>query len=71
RPKLSAGAQWLSTIEGTVPAVGQLPQGCSFAPRCPLAHAACSTVPPLRPLAQAHQVACVVPFEPVVAEVVV
>ena len=25
RPKISAGAQWLSTIEGTVPGLGQLP----------------------------------------------
>ena len=71
RPKISAGAQWLNTIEGTVPAVGQLPVGCSFAPRCPLARAACAVMPPLRALNDAHQVACVIPFEPVAAEEVV
>ena len=37
---------WLRTIEGTVPAVGQLAEGCSFAPRCPLSRAVCSEAPP-------------------------
>ena len=68
RPKISAGDGWLSTIEGTVPAVGQLPPGCSFAPRCPLARDACQVLPPLRTLVETHQVACVVPFEPVARE---
>ena len=71
RPRIASGAQWLRTIEGTVPALGQLAPGCSFARRCPLAHAACSTVPPLRSLYDGHLVACVVPFEPVVAEAMV
>ena len=71
RPKISAGDGWLSTIEGTVPAVGQLPPGCSFAPRCPLARDACRVVPRLRTLGETHQVACVVPFEPVVQEAAV
>ncbi len=71
RPKISAGDGWLSTIEGTVPAVGQLPAGCSFAPRCPLARDECQVVPPLRTLIETHQVACVVPFEPVAQEAVV
>ncbi len=60
RPKISAGASWLSTIEGTVPAVGQLAQGCAFAPRCRLARAECAVLPALREVGRAHQVACVV-----------
>jgi len=64
RPRIAAGAQWLSTIEGTVPSVGQMPPGCSFAPRCPLAQAACAVVPPLRPVGPGHAAACVTPFEP-------
>ena len=63
RPSISAGNQWLSTIEGTVPALGQMGEGCSFAPRCQLARAACREVPPLREVGPAHQAACVAPFE--------
>ena len=63
RPKISAGANWLSTIEGTVPAVGQMGAGCSFAPRCPLAGPACDQRPPLHEVGPAHQAACVRPFE--------
>jgi peptide/nickel transport system ATP-binding protein len=63
RPKVSAGAQWLSTIEGTVPAVGQMGPGCAFAPRCALARAACTSLPPLRTVGAGHQAACVAPFE--------
>ena len=62
RPRIDAGAQWLSTIEGTVPALGQMPAGCSFAPRCPLAQPACGVVPTLREVAPAHRVACITPF---------
>ncbi len=67
RPKISAGAQWLSTIDGTVPALGQMGPGCSFAPRCPLARTACTSVPALREVGPGHQAACVVPFETAVA----
>jgi peptide/nickel transport system ATP-binding protein len=63
RPKISAGSSWLSTIEGTVPAVGQMGTGCSFAPRCPLAGPPCAQRPPLREVGVAHQAACVRPFE--------
>ena len=48
RPKISAGSNWLSTIEGTVPAVGQMGTSCSFAPRCALAGPDCAQRPPLR-----------------------
>jgi peptide/nickel transport system ATP-binding protein/oligopeptide transport system ATP-binding protein len=63
RPKISAGSNWLSTIEGTVPAVGQMGTSCSFAPRCPLAGPACEQRPPLHEVGPAHQAACVRPFE--------
>ena len=39
----------LQTIEGTPPQPGQRPQGCAFAPRCPMAVDVCHfTVPPVR-----------------------
>jgi peptide/nickel transport system ATP-binding protein len=62
RPRISAGDQWLSTIEGAVPVPGQLGEGCSFAPRCALARAECQRVPALREVRQGHEAACVVPF---------
>ncbi len=62
RPRIAAGAAWLSTIEGTVPGVGQAAPGCSFAPRCRFARAECAAaVPPLREAELAHFAACVVP----------
>ncbi len=67
RPKVSAGSQWLSVIEGQVPGVGQLGTGCSFAPRCRLVRAACASVPPLREVASGQQAACVAPFETAIA----
>ena len=64
RPRIAAGEAWLSTIEGTVPALGQMPAGCSFAPRCALAQAACGVVPALRQVGEGHWAACVTPFAP-------
>ena len=37
-PGGSAGSR-LKAIDGTVPSLANLPPGCSFAPRCPRAHA--------------------------------
>ena len=70
RPRISAGSGWLSTIEGTVPGVGQASQGCSFAPRCRLAGEQCKVTPLLREVGTAHQVACVAPFQPAPLEAV-
>ncbi len=36
----------LKAIQGTVPALGQLPPGCAFAPRCPDRFDLCPTAPP-------------------------
>ena len=69
RPRMASGNQWLSTIEGTVPALAQIGPGCSFAPRCPLARDACRTaVPPLIEVGTAHRAACIVPFERAASE---
>jgi peptide/nickel transport system ATP-binding protein len=52
----------LSSIGGTPPEPGRRPQGCPFAPRCPLALDICrEVVPALEPLrgqATPHRVAC-------------
>lgn len=40
-PKLDEDVEMLNTIEGTVPAPGQMPDGCRFAPRCPYASERC------------------------------
>jgi peptide/nickel transport system ATP-binding protein len=41
-PKLSGGAERLTTIPGNVPRIGNFPAGCRFAPRCPIAKEECS-----------------------------
>ena len=45
-PKLSGGAERLTTIPGNVPRIGNFPPGCRFAPRCPIAKAECSKTAP-------------------------
>lgn len=40
-PRLDEDVEMLNTIEGTVPAPGQMPAGCRFAPRCPDATERC------------------------------
>jgi oligopeptide/dipeptide ABC transporter ATP-binding protein len=48
----------LATIPGLVPTLAEMPDGCRFANRCPLATNACSIQPPLETLSEAHTVAC-------------
>ena len=49
----------LSTIEGTVPSIAQLPPGCPFEPRCPFRVAACAVqLPPLVEVSPAHWARC-------------
>ena len=43
-----AGRRASRPIQGTVPALGQLPPGCAFAPRCPDRFEPCSTAHPAR-----------------------
>ena len=40
-PPLTEDVDELNTIEGTVPAPGQMPAGCRFSPRCPFATERC------------------------------
>jgi peptide/nickel transport system ATP-binding protein len=49
-PRLDRRSSHLATIEGMVPNMAALPEGCRFAARCPFAEAACSAAPP--PLAE-------------------
>lgn len=52
-------ASRLAEIPGIVPPLTELPPGCSFAPRCPLADEACrQSYPELRALTTQHWVAC-------------
>ena len=49
----------LSTIEGTVPGLRNLPSGCRFHPRCPHSESLCrNTSPDLETLAADHAAAC-------------
>ncbi len=58
-PKLEEDRDRLLAIEGAVPPPFALPTGCRFHPRCVFSDAGCSqTDPALRPLGEAHQVAC-------------
>ena len=58
-PKLEEDRERLLAIEGAVPPPFALPSGCRFHPRCVFSDAGCSvTDPSLRPLGEAHQVAC-------------
>jgi peptide/nickel transport system ATP-binding protein len=54
-----AGAARLSEIPGTVPAPAELPPGCAFAARCPLADTRCRRErPALSEISAGHTVAC-------------
>ena len=45
-PRLKAGAARLTAIPGTVPRPDQMPAGCRFAARCPIARPDCSLASP-------------------------
>ena len=59
-PTLSTDrSQPLATIEGTVPSITALPQGCPFEPRCPHRIPACvQNLPPLIEVAPNHYARC-------------
>jgi len=54
----AARAARLTEIPGMVPALTQLPRGCSFAPRCTLASAACGRPPAYEEVGNGHFAAC-------------
>jgi oligopeptide/dipeptide ABC transporter ATP-binding protein len=60
-PGLSKGKSRLSSIEGTVPSLLDVPSGCPFHPRCPFAvKGRCDQGdrPVLTPVSDEHGVAC-------------
>lgn len=48
----------LPSIPGMVPLPSELPEGCSFRPRCPHASQQCLSEPPLRAVGEHHFVRC-------------
>lgn len=49
----------LFIIEGSVPLLSQIPQGCRFCPRCPFAEEGCSkAMPELQPVSNTQKVRC-------------
>lgn len=60
RPRLGlARGTRLATIPGRVPELADMPPGCPFAERCPLAQADCArALPALQPVAAGHEVRC-------------
>jgi oligopeptide/dipeptide ABC transporter ATP-binding protein len=57
-------SQPLASIPGRPPHASELPEGCAFAPRCPLADDGCRTVTPsLEPSAEGGRVACWHPLD--------
>ena len=58
-PALTGPRRRLTAIPGTVPEPWNLPAGCRFAPRCPVAEARCDSVPPpARSVGFRHVTAC-------------
>ena len=57
-PRLDVPEQALASIPGRVPPLNDMPVGCRFAPRCPLAQAGCERPQVLAPLSATHQVRC-------------
>ncbi|MCK6450145.1 MAG: ABC transporter ATP-binding protein [Alphaproteobacteria bacterium] len=58
-PSLADERERLKTIPGTLPRPWALPAGCRFQPRCRWRVEACaSTVPPLGPVREGHESAC-------------
>lgn len=57
-PPLNKSIEWLNAIPGQVPALGALPPGCPFQPRCQYAQDVCTNLPPVALLDDEHQVRC-------------
>ncbi len=60
RTQSDSGKKRLEAIRGMVPALGNLPEGCSFHPRCPEANSHCmAAVPSIVNKTQEHWVRCI------------
>jgi peptide/nickel transport system ATP-binding protein len=57
-PSRKSNRARLATIPGQVPSLRELPQGCKFGPRCPLAKTICISTEPLLVSTRASQVLC-------------
>lgn len=58
-PRIDHGKAPLHVIKGTVPPIGNIPSGCRFHPRCPLAEEGCAVCEPaLRDIGPDHRVRC-------------
>jgi peptide/nickel transport system ATP-binding protein len=57
-PRLSGPRARLTTIEGTVPSIEAMPEGCRFRTRCAFAAPICATRPQLVDVTNDHGVAC-------------
>ena len=58
-PRLNEEEDRLFAIDGTVPSLEDMPVGCHFHPRCPLADDVCrQQAPPLSQVTPGHRVAC-------------
>ena len=57
-PRLDVPQEALQTIPGEPPDLSNLPEGCPFRARCPLARDACTAMPPLEPYAEGRLRAC-------------
>ena len=71
-PNLDASLETMRPIEGAAPDPVNIPEGCTYAPRCPLADEDCvATDPPMYDAGPSHEVACfhweraaeVIPYE--------
>jgi peptide/nickel transport system ATP-binding protein len=58
-PRLDRRVDKLATIEGSLPDMADVPQGCRFAARCPFAIEACTAAPPpIVTVGEAHWSRC-------------
>ena len=57
-PRLDQDTEELYTIEGTVPSLTEMPEGCRFSNRCPYAKERCREAVPPTVTMDGHQVAC-------------
>lgn len=57
-PDIDADVKRLVTLEGLVPNLYEMPEGCRFGPRCEYCTEACGNDVPLISLADGHQVRC-------------
>jgi peptide/nickel transport system ATP-binding protein len=51
----------LQAIPGNVPAIGSVPEGCAFGPRCPHRFDACLVAPPMVEVGPRHDARCYLP----------